>query len=83
MNLFKAPSKLYGKKVIVSPSYPAMQLSESCPVSEGFRKEFNEWLLNFFGTKCAVPRGIVYFVAGDNTVVVNPEDYEMLKAMEL
>lgn len=82
MNSYRT-ALLYGKKIIVAQSYPAMQLSDSCPVSDGFREEFNRWLLDFFGTKCAVPRGIVYFIAGENAVVMNPADYEILEARKL
>jgi hypothetical protein len=30
---------------------PKIQLSEDCPVSPEFRREFNQWLLEMFGAK--------------------------------
>ena len=82
MSIENINQTLYGKKIVVAKSYPRMQLSADCPVSDKFRDEFNLWLLAFFGFVCAAPRGVVYFFPGDNSVVMHPVDYAMLKARE-
>lgn len=40
-----------GYKIVLIPKniQPKMELDDNLPVSESFRKEFNEWLLDFFG----------------------------------
>lgn len=71
---------LYGKKVVVAKSHPKMQLSDDCPVSDEFRKEFNMWLLEFFGFVCDVPQGCAYF--DRHHVFMHPADYEILKQVK-
>lgn len=36
------------------PAQPILQLSEECPCSDLFRADFNQWLLDRFGTKTQI-----------------------------
>lgn len=55
---------LFGYPVIeIEDRYvPVIQLRADCPVSDEFRCEMNQWLLDTFGTRdvSTVPKGIIY-----------------------
>lgn len=55
---------LNGMEMRVAPKAARMQLSENCPVTPEFRKEINEWMLEFFGTEDLIPDGQSYVVQG-------------------
>ena len=66
---------LAGFSIIISPLVPTfspkIKLSSTVQVNEGFRSEFDQWLLNTFGTAINVT-----IVCGN--IVVSPEAYKAI-----
>jgi hypothetical protein len=54
------------------PKTPKLKLSESAPVTDKFRFDFNMWLANRFGLKTQAIRV-------GNVIYVSPETYRELK----
>lgn len=40
---------MFGYDVYITDDKPKIQLSNDCPVTPQFRKEMNQWMLEFFG----------------------------------
>lgn len=66
---------LFGMQIIETPQkrIPKMQLSEDCPVTDEFRKEINEWMIEFFGYKeeSIIPLDTIYMFG--NSLIMRPE----------
>lgn len=66
---------LFGMNIIeVKPTYePKLKLSEHVPLSDEFRAEFNQWLLDQFGVLevCLIPKNTVYMFEGN--LLMRPE----------
>lgn len=58
------PQSLFGINLIeIPPNYvPRVKLGKDAPVSDDFRAEFDDWLLERFGVRdeCPVPKGVAY-----------------------
>lgn len=68
-------SNLFGMQIIEHPLVPErsprMTLSHKVPVSDEFRKEFDAWLLEFFGTEAtAIVMSGKLFVNPANMVII-------------
>lgn len=76
------PLSILGLKVAVVKPQPKMQLSHDCPVTDDFRKEMNQWMIEFFGYQEPTypPKGKGYMM-GD-TLLVHPEDYAEMQKMQ-
>lgn len=76
MNYLTHPLSLFGMKVIESSCLPyrssPIQLSEHVNVSHEFRRDFNEWANNIFGSD-------VNCIQTSNMLVLSPEAYAALK----
>lgn len=69
-------TSLFGFDFIeVKPKYaPKLKLSDSCPVSDSFREEFNQWLVDQFGMRdvSIVPKGTAYMIG--NKMILRTEE---------
>lgn len=65
-------NSIFGMKVIEAPRKPKMQLSADCPVTDDFRKEMNDWLIEFFGYESFVPINTAYVIGGSH-IIMRPE----------
>jgi hypothetical protein len=74
-DLFGGPSRLFGMDILEAPVrvVPKIQLSDECPVSDGFRAEFDAWLVQMFGTRDVSPvqPGMAYMFG--NKILMRPE----------
>lgn len=75
INLLGGPSQLFGMKIIEAPVRiePKLKLSDAAPVSDGFRAEFNDWLVQMFGMRDVSPvqPGMAYLFG--NNILMRPE----------
>jgi hypothetical protein len=77
-NIYSDPFLLYGKRVVVNSAFtPKMQLSEDVMVTDDFRKEINEWMIEFFGVRYLVPDDQILLV-GD-MFIMNPNAYKTFR----
>lgn len=69
---------LLGRRIVVDRSQlPKVSLSSRVLVSEQFRSEMNDWLLDQFGTKSLLRDGEM--VGDEAIVVMNLETFKQLK----
>lgn len=68
---------LFGLKVVVVAEVPRYQLPLDVTVPPDFRKDFNQWALDFFGTKPEVES--TPFVLHDH-VFLTPSKYEAIRS---
>jgi hypothetical protein len=68
-----------GYGVSVSPDVPKMQLSLDVPLTNAFREEINQWMIEFFGVKNYVPDGEVFLDDFNKRMIMNPRTFEQLK----
>ena len=71
---------LSGFRVVEANSWPKMQLSKDCPVTDDFRVEMNDWMRDFFGVDCLVPRWQMILDKLNRVLYVHPADLPILKA---
>jgi hypothetical protein len=82
LDLFNPLRTFQGMKIVISPDYPKMTLSEELipgivPWPPGFKKEMDDWMLSFFGTANLLKDDIVIYTS--NTIYTNPRSYVKLK----
>lgn len=90
--LYPAPQRFNGLPVHIVPDIPKMRLAEDCPVSDTFRAEVNQWMVEFFGTTNIMSDGTVHMLNAkylklgnphklpdDNYAVMNPRTFVQLK----
>ena len=77
--LADAMAHFCGYQVIKAQVFAKMRLAEDVTVSPEFRDEMNAWMLQFFGATCVVERGNCLFMEDQKTIVVHPDDYEVLR----
>ena len=83
-DLLGSPRCFFGMNVVEVPPRvaPKIRLSSNVPVGDAFRAEFNDWLLQMFGTRDASigpPRGTAYVFG--STFVVRSEDVMRLTSI--
>lgn len=64
-----------GMEIVVNDAcVPKLSLSDDVLVSDAFRREMNEWLLDNFGKRYAVPDGETYVMKSGTltAIVMNP-----------
>ena len=69
---------LFGIRVLVNPILdpePKISISKSCPVSDAFRSEFDEWLEKRFGTT-----GEPVVLSSPQGIIVGPKTLARMKA---
>lgn len=77
---FKSPFDFCGLKIIESPSYPAIQLSDDFEyISDEGRNSINEWLIETFGYKNTVPRDTAFIMY--DAVIIHPDNRNIIAAM--
>lgn len=68
----------YGVRVFVnSHGYPKLKLSSDAPVSDKFRGEFNQWLLDMFGTQYVLDDGQIIHSPEFNGLIMNPNTFHI------
>lgn len=67
-----------GMQIYVQDDLPPYRLAEDVPVTEEFRKEFNEWAAKFFSPKAVIPDG--HINVSQEKVYMNPRTYARFKA---
>jgi hypothetical protein len=79
-DLLTPRSRIFGMDIIEAPVMvvPKIKLSDECPVSDGFRIEFNDWLVRMFGTRDVSPvqPGMAYMFG--NKILMRPESIMLL-----
>lgn len=73
---------LYGKRIQIAPRHPKMQVSDTFAriQSPELVASTNAWMAQFFGYVETVPDGQVYELVQQNTLVMNEQTYERLRA---
>lgn len=70
------PRSLCGLGIVEAPSRyePVLKLRQDAPVTDGFRAEFDAWLVEMFGTRdvSPIPAGTAYLF--NNTLLMRRED---------
>ena len=78
-NIYGDPTLIYGKRVVVNSAVtPKIQLSEDCPVSDDYRVEINQWMIEHFGMKYIIPDDQVLLIDNDY-FLMNPNAYEVFR----
>lgn len=82
-DLLRTRNRLFGMDVIEAQVrvVPKIKLSESAPVSDEFRAEFNAWLVKMFGMRDVSPvqPGMAYLFG--NTILMRPESIARLNCV--
>jgi len=81
ISLGSQPFTLYGRPIVVQPDTQKRKLSEDVPVTEEFRAEINNWMLQFFGYTNIVDDGQVLCVTMgyQQVMLMNPRTYRCLQ----
>jgi hypothetical protein len=61
--------------VLMPPTKPRQRLTPQCPVSDGFRVEFDKWLVEFFGVEP------YFLIINGDTIITAPENVAMIRRM--
>lgn len=76
------PLMFNGLNLMVSPDHPKMRLPDEVipgvPWPDGFKQDFDAWLLRFFGTTNLVADGETWSI-GKHSIYVNPRTYARIK----